>query len=86
MARRIDPQALTSSSSDTQSVTLIFGFGRVGRITADTMNEHARPYFAVDGDIDCVAAAREQGYKVIFGDVGRGDVVKRFHLQEAAAL
>ena len=86
MARRIDPQALASGISDTKSVTLIFGFGRVGRIVADMMIEHGRPYFAVDGDIDCVAAAREQGYKVIFGDVARGDPVGRFGLRDAAAV
>lgn len=86
MARRIDPQALASGASDTKGVTLIFGFGRVGRIVADMMTEHGRPYVAVDGDIDCVAGAREQGYKVIFGDVARGDAVERFGLCEAAAL
>ncbi len=85
-ARRIDPQALASGASDTAGVTLIFGFGRVGRIIADMMTEHGRPYFAVDGDIDCVASAREQGYKVIFGDVARGDAVERFGLCDAAAL
>jgi len=86
MARRVDPQALASGVSDTTGVTLIFGFGRVGRIVADMMAEHGRPYFAVDGDIDCVASARERGYKVIFGDVARGDAVERFGLCDAAAL
>ena len=86
MARRIDPQALASGVSDTKGVTLIFGFGRVGRIVADMMAEHGRAYFAVDGDIDCVASARERGYKVIFGDVARGDAVERFGLCDAAAL
>jgi CPA2 family monovalent cation:H+ antiporter-2 len=86
MARRVDPQALASGVSDTNGVTLIFGFGRVGRIVADMMAEHGRPYFAVDGDIDCVATARQQGYKVIFGDVARGDAVERFGLCDAAAL
>lgn len=86
MARRIDPQALTSSASDTRGVTLIFGFGRVGRVVADMLSQHNRPYIAVDGDIDCVAAAREQGYEVIFGDVARGDAVERFGLCDAAAL
>ncbi|WP_338504193.1 cation:proton antiporter [Sphingomonas kaistensis] len=86
MARRVDPQALASGVSDTSGVTLIFGFGRVGRIVADMMAEHGRPYFAVDGDIDCVASAREQGYKVIFGDVARGDAVERFGLCDSAAL
>jgi CPA2 family monovalent cation:H+ antiporter-2 len=86
MARGIDPQAIASGVADTKGVTLIFGFGRVGRIIADMMAEHDRPYFAVDGDIDCVAAAREQGYRVIFGDVARGDAVERFGLHDAAAL
>jgi CPA2 family monovalent cation:H+ antiporter-2 len=86
MARRIDPQALASNVSDSKGVTLIFGFGRVGRVVADMLVEHGRPYFAVDGDIDCVAASREQGYNVIFGDVARGDAVERFGLCDAAAL
>lgn len=86
MARRIDPQALASGASQTKGVTLIFGFGRVGRVVADMLHEHGRPYLAVDGDIDCVAAAREVGYKVIFGDVARGDAVERFGLCDAAAL
>jgi CPA2 family monovalent cation:H+ antiporter-2 len=86
MARRVDPQALASGVSDTKGVTMIFGFGRVGRIVADMMAEHGRPYFAVDGDVDCVASARERGYKAIFGDVARGDAVERFGLCDAAAL
>ena len=86
MARRIDPQSLVSSATDTQGVTIIFGFGRVGRVVADMLAEHGRRYLAVDGDIDCVAAAREQGYDVIFGDVARGDAVERFGLCDAAAL
>jgi CPA2 family monovalent cation:H+ antiporter-2 len=86
MARRIDPQALSSGASNTKGVTLIFGFGRVGHVVADLLHEHGRPYLAVDGDIDCVAAAREQGYKVLFGDVARGDAVERFGLCDAAAV
>ena len=86
MARRVDPEALASGMSDTAGVTMVFGFGRVGRVVADMLAEHGRSYFAVDGDIDCVAAAREQGYKVIFGDVARGDAVERFGLCDAAAV
>ncbi|GAA4016244.1 cation:proton antiporter [Sphingomonas swuensis] len=86
MARRIDPQALSSGASDTRGLTLVFGFGRVGHIIADMLAEHGRPYLAVDGDIDCVAAAREQGYRVIYGDVARGDAVERFGLAEAGAV
>jgi CPA2 family monovalent cation:H+ antiporter-2 len=86
MARRIDPEALSSTASGTKDVTLVFGFGRVGRVVADLLTEHNRPYLAVDGDIDCVAAARESGYHVIFGDVARGDAVERFGLCDASAV
>lgn len=86
MARRFDPAALSSGASDVAGKTIIFGFGRVGRIVADMLAEHGRPYLAVDGDIDCVAAARASGYEVLFGDVARGDAVERFGLGKAAAL
>jgi CPA2 family monovalent cation:H+ antiporter-2 len=86
MARRFDPGSLASGVADTRGLTLIFGFGRVGRVVADMLAEHGKPYLAVDGDIDCVAAAREEGYHVLFGDVARGDAVERFGLCDAAAL
>ncbi|WP_300974548.1 cation:proton antiporter [Sphingomonas sp. LHG3406-1] len=86
LARQIDPEALSSGTRDTKGVTIIFGFGRVGRVVADMMAEHDRPYLAVDGDIDCVAAARGDGYRVLFGDVARGDAVERFGLCDAAAV
>ncbi|GLR47684.1 cation:proton antiporter [Sphingomonas astaxanthinifaciens] len=86
VARRFDPQALSSGASVATNMTIIFGFGRVGRIVADMLVEHRRPYLAVDGDIDCVAAAREEQRNVLFGDVARGDVVERFGLSQAAAV
>ena len=86
LSRRSDPEALASASPDSQGMTLIFGFGRVGRLVADMMEAHGKPYLGVDGDVDCAAEARKAGYRVIFGDVARGDVIKRFGLTKAAAV
>ena len=86
LSRRVDPDALSSTAGATAGLTLIFGFGRVGRLVAEMLDTHDRPYLAVDGDIDCVAEARESGRRVIFGDVARGDVVERFGLADAAAV
>ena len=66
--------------------TIIFGFGRVGRMVADMLREHDRPYLAVDSDIDAVMAAREAGYTILFGDVARNELVEKLHLGHAAAL
>ncbi|MFL6722412.1 MAG: cation:proton antiporter [Sphingomonas sp.] len=66
--------------------TVIFGFGRVGRMVADMLIEHKRPYLAVDSDIDGVRQAREAGYNVLFGDVRRPELAYKLHLGHAAAL
>ncbi len=87
LSRRMDPEALSSRiAPGERGTTVIFGFGRVGRLVADMMGAHDRAYLGVDGDIDTVAEAREAGYRVIYGDVSRGNVVERFGCGTAAAV
>jgi CPA2 family monovalent cation:H+ antiporter-2 len=66
--------------------TVIIGFGRVGQMVADMLKAHDKPFIAIDSDIDAVAAARREGYKVIFGDASRADVIDRLRLGHADAL
>ncbi len=66
--------------------TVIFGFGRVGRMVADMLREHQRPYLAVESDIDSVLTAREEGYEVLFGDVSRTQLVERLNVDQANAV
>jgi CPA2 family monovalent cation:H+ antiporter-2 len=66
--------------------TVIIGFGRVGRLVADMLRAHGKEFVAIDSDIDAVAAARVDGYKVIFGDVSRAGVIDRLRLGHADAL
>jgi CPA2 family monovalent cation:H+ antiporter-2 len=66
--------------------TVVIGFGRVGRMVADMLKVHDQPFIAVEADIDAVAAARAEGYPVIFGDVARGELVDRLNLGRAKAL
>jgi len=84
-ARRVDPHA-AELPSDENGRTIVFGFGRVGRMVADMLGEHKKPYLAVDSDIDNVIAAREAGYSILFGDVARGELVDKLKLGDAAAL
>jgi CPA2 family monovalent cation:H+ antiporter-2 len=72
--------------SEAKGRTVIFGFGRVGRMVADMLIHHKRLYLAVDSDIDGVRAAREAGYNVLFGDVRRPELADKLHLGHAAAL
>lgn len=66
--------------------TVIFGFGRVGRVVADMLREHGRAYLAIDSDVDAVRRAQAAGYDVIFGDVSRPELADRLQLGHAAAL
>lgn len=86
LARRVggfDPGL--EPGADTAGRTVIYGFGRVGRMVADLLKEHGRPYVAVDSDVDSVMTARPR-YQVLFGDVSRPELGDRLDLGSAAAL
>ena len=87
MARRVDRRSLSELEPGvTEDRTVIVGFGRVGRIIADMLEEHDRPYLAVDSDIDGFNAAREAGYSVMFGDIARRELVDKLDLGKATAV
>ncbi|HEY0627825.1 MAG TPA: cation:proton antiporter, partial [Sphingomicrobium sp.] len=87
MARRVDRAALAEDSiGPTEGKTVIFGFGRVGRMVADMLQEHGRPYFAVDSDIDGFTEARKAGYSVLYGDVSRRELIEKLDLDQAKAV
>lgn len=66
--------------------TLVIGFGRVGRLVAQMLDAHRRPYLAIDADVESVRSGKHRGYPVRFGDVGRPGTIERLGLDHAAAL
>ena len=83
--RESDDPALENDVT-TDPRTVVIGFGRVGKLVADMLITHGQPYVAVESDIDTVAVARRQGYKVVFGDISRPETLDRLHLGYARAL
>ena len=65
---------------------VIFGFGRVGRMVADMLAAHDKDYLAIDVDVDAVAAARNEGYDVLFGDVAHPELLERLREREPSAF
>jgi CPA2 family monovalent cation:H+ antiporter-2 len=65
---------------------IVLGFGRIGRMVADMLDVHSKDYLAIDSDTDAVAAARQEGYDVIFGDVAHPDLLERLREREPTAL
>jgi CPA2 family monovalent cation:H+ antiporter-2 len=65
---------------------IVLGFGRVGRLVADMLEAHGKDYLAVDSDADGVAAARAEGYDVLFGDAAQPEFVARLATREPNAF
>ena len=86
-ARRVDrSEAETEEVGTVEGRTVIFGFGRVGRMIADMLEEHGRGYLAVDSDIDGFTEARKSGYSVLYGDASRRELIEKLDLDKASAV
>lgn len=89
-ARRVDRAAGADgpavATGDKAPDVVIIGFGRVGRLVAEMLGNHARTWIAVDSSADNVAGCRGEGLPVIFGDVARAELMDRLNLGHAKAL
>ncbi|HST36069.1 MAG TPA: cation:proton antiporter, partial [Allosphingosinicella sp.] len=89
-AQRIDRRAASGAQdlapSREEPRAVILGFGRVGRLVAEMLGTHDKPYVAVDSNIDAVKAARAEGFPLIFGDASRPEFLDKLNLGHASAL
>ena len=86
-ARRVDRRSVGRvETAVREGRTVIAGFGRVGRIVADMLDQHGRPYLAIENDIDGFIEARGSGYSVMFGDISRRELVEKLDLGKAKAV
>jgi CPA2 family monovalent cation:H+ antiporter-2 len=82
MARQMDASLDTAEPGQ----VVILGFGRVGRMVADMLDAHGKDYLAIDSDVDGVAASRKEGYDVLFGDVGRPELIEQLRERQPSAF
>ena len=86
IARRVETApALPVDTGDTPKV-IVVGAGRVGRLVADMLAVHDKPYVAIDSDADLVQQAQRRGYRAVFGDAARGDALSRLGIETAPAV
>ncbi|HTU11050.1 MAG TPA: cation:proton antiporter [Allosphingosinicella sp.] len=76
--------AITPTREEPRAV--IIGFGRVGRMVAEMLKQHDKPYVAVDSNIDAVKEANRQGFNIVFGDAARPEFLDKLNLGHASAL
>ena len=89
MARRVEWRRGNQHMPDVaagEPRTIIIGFGRVGRLVADMLDVHSRPYIALDADVDHVTMARRAGRPVQFGDAARAATLDTLDVENATAV
>lgn len=87
IARKVDGAPNLGGEDDsTEERTIIVGGGRVGRLVADMMQTHSKPYVMIDSDPDLIAQAKRDGYRATFGDAARGDALTKLGVETAPAV
>jgi CPA2 family monovalent cation:H+ antiporter-2 len=88
-ARQVEPAAETIAFTFTEKdgpPAIILGCGRVGRLVAQMLTRHGKPYVALDSDSELVARCRREGYNAVFANASRMEALERLGLAVAPAV
>ena len=86
VARRVEPAPELPPEDAGEKKVIIVGIGRVGRLVAQMLKSHDKPYVAIDSDADLIEYAKREGYRATFGDAARGDALHRLGVEDALAV
>jgi CPA2 family monovalent cation:H+ antiporter-2 len=86
VARQVEPLAAVAEEDRGEPRVIIVGAGRVGRLVADMLIAHDKPYVAIDSDADLIARARRRGYRARFGDAARTNSMEKLGIDNALAV
>jgi CPA2 family monovalent cation:H+ antiporter-2 len=88
-ARRVEPHADRIATPERQADgqrVIILGCGRVGRLVADMLAAHGRPYIALDSNPDLVERSKRDGYPAVFGNAARTGILEKLGVEQALAV
>ncbi|WP_119391265.1 cation:proton antiporter domain-containing protein [Taklimakanibacter lacteus] len=71
---------------DSEAKVIIAGFGRVGRLIGQMLEEHGIAYIAVDTDPAVVAAERKAGKPIYYGDAARPEFLRACNLDHIRVI
>lgn len=79
MSQRIS-RTVDTTNPDINPEVMICGFGRVGQIIAQMLENQKIPYIAIDLDLGAVMIGQERGFNVVYGDATNDAVLREFGL------
>jgi CPA2 family monovalent cation:H+ antiporter-2 len=86
IARRVEPVPAIDEEHRGEARVIVVGAGRVGRLVADLLTAHGKPYVAIDSDADIIENAKRSGYRATFGDAWRNNSLEKLGIENALAV
>lgn len=87
VARRVDPVPdPVHDPSAPMGRAIIVGGGRVGKLVADMLRVHEKPYITIESDADLAMQDKRDGYNVIFGNAARLETLRALRVEDASAI
>lgn len=86
IGRRVDPLPALAEADPEAPRVIVIGCGRVGRLVAQMLDRHGKPYVAIDSDADMVAEAKREGFHAEFGNAARSNMLEKFGVDRAPAV
>jgi CPA2 family monovalent cation:H+ antiporter-2 len=88
LAKRVEPApaAPPIATESDQPPAIIVGCGRVGRLVAQMLTRHGKPYVAIDSDTDQIEQCKREGYNAVFANAARVDVLDKLGVARAPAV
>ncbi len=79
-------EAVFDIAPDLADHVVIAGYGRLGRLLAETLDRQQIAHIALDLDVDHVSALRSRGAPVFLGDASRLTLLEKVRIETARAL
>ena len=83
-SRSVSPDSEFPSAEE--RIVIIAGFGRVGQLLGNALDELKIAYVAFDNDAERVQRLRARGFRVVFGDARKFDLWQRLHSGHASVV
>lgn len=86
VGRIVDPVDELPVEDRGEPRVIIVGMGRVGRLVAQMLTAHGKPYVGIDSDTDLIDSAKREGYYATFGDAARSSSLDTLGVDHALAV
>ena len=82
----LSPELLVTPEAEVPARAIIIGYGRVGRLLSDMLDEHGVSHIAIEHDPANVAPWRYRGKPVYYGDARNDELLRQSGIRHAEAV